>query len=91
LIHSFNFPNIGKPWVRAGKFDLGNSPLTQAEFVEGLDRLLKLSYVYCVQGSLFSLTAKGMKAAKHFGARVNLDKIPCEQNKSVPSVGAIMA
>jgi hypothetical protein len=90
LIHYFNFPNIGRPWVRSGKFDLGNCPLTQAEFVDALHLLAANGYLSSTAPSLYTLSSRGMKAAKRFGSTIDLAAIPCDQNKVLPTVGAVL-
>jgi hypothetical protein len=76
FIHYFNYPNLGGPWVRTGNLDLGDSPLTQAEFVDALNRLRSIGYVYTVENSLFALTSKGIRASQRLAKTVDFSKIP---------------
>jgi hypothetical protein len=95
FIHFLNFPNLGKPWVRAGRFDLGDSPTSRAEFVESLNRLVKCGYIYQVKPNLFTLSSIGIRASKPFAGQIKLESIPSEQNSAInrdnrsstPSVG----
>ena len=82
FVWSFNIPNAGKIWVRAGKLDLGDSHVPDTEYVDALESLVGRGYLRRSQGDLFVLSGRGLKAAKRSAARIKVSQIPCEQNSS---------
>ena len=75
-----NYPNAGRIWVQAGKLDLGDSRVPDAEFVDALESLLRRGYLRRSEDDLFVLTGSGLKVAKSVAATIKVEQIPSKQN-----------